>query len=88
LAWRDDGWNDDMAEAPKGGQDLMLFHPEFGLCLGHYDDATGDWWAIYAWPQPMKPHPCEEWFSPFMDSDFGTDCTHWRHLPTPPTERE
>lgn len=73
--------------APKDGRDMLLWHPQFGILMGHWDHVgTSDWWAVYAWPQPMHSHPCEGWFSPFMESDGvdGVDPTHWMPLPAPP----
>jgi len=70
--------------APKDGTDVVLWHVRFGIMMGHWDEATCDWWAIYAWPNSSLPYPCEEWFSPFMDGNNETDPSHWMPLPAPP----
>jgi hypothetical protein len=75
--------------APKDGRDVILWHPQFGICVGHFDAATADWWAIYLWPQRMN-NPCKEgWFSPFIESDGseGVECSHWMPLPPPPVAK-
>ncbi len=71
--------------APRDGADVVLWHDEFGVLIGHYDEATADWWAICSprkdWP---RVHHKDGWFSPFMDATGEIDCSHWMPLPKPP----